>query len=65
MNDLQSAYREYRCPNDAKLLFKGLLVEGEVEVKCKYCKELVLVNQGELQGIICLQPHCMNRVSKV
>lgn len=64
MNE-QSIYKEYRCPNDGKLLFKGLLVEGEVEVKCKYCKELVIINQGDIQGIICMQSDCANRVSKV
>ncbi|MEK7540325.1 MAG: hypothetical protein AAB558_03695 [Patescibacteria group bacterium] len=65
MTELQSIYQEYRCPNDNKLLFKGLLVEGEVEVKCKYCKELVTIHQGQVEGIICLKPDCVKRVNKV
>lgn len=65
MTDFQATYKEYRCPNDSKLLFKGLLLEGEVEVKCKYCKELVLITQGELHGIVCFKPDCVQRVSKL
>lgn len=65
MTEQKCIYKEYRCPNDKKLLFRGLLVEGEVEVKCKYCKELILINQGQIEGVICMKAGCVNRVSKV
>lgn len=33
--------KEYRCEKCNKLLFKGDIKEGKIEIKCK-CKELVI-----------------------
>jgi len=51
-------YKEYRCPNDQKLLFKGILINSEVEVKCRLCKQLILI-QGEAENkYICKKHDC-------
>lgn len=53
---------EYRCPNDGKLLFKGAIVYGEVEIKCKSCKDLIHIEPTPLAEIICTKQNCTNRV---
>ncbi|MCK9577970.1 Com family DNA-binding transcriptional regulator [bacterium] len=35
-NDL----KEYRCSNCNKLLFKGSIEEGLIEIKCRGCKNI-------------------------
>ena len=32
---------EFRCKNCNHLLFKELVLEGEVEIKCPYCKAFI------------------------
>ncbi len=54
--------KEYRCPNDNKLLFKGLIVEGEIEIKCKQCKDIIDIAPTPLKDIICKKGGCANRV---
>lgn len=54
-------YQEYRC-ECGKLLFKGVLVDSEVEVKCKGCKKLVTLKGMEGNPLICHKEHCPNRV---
>ncbi|EKD79288.1 MAG: hypothetical protein ACD_41C00111G0003 [uncultured bacterium] len=53
---------EYRCPNDHKLLFKGFVVDGEIEVKCRSCRELVTVHGNAEHSLICKKVDCPNRV---
>ena len=65
VDTVASCYKEYRCPNDGKLLFKGLLVEGEIEVKCKECRQLVVVGRGDVDQLLCLKENCQNRVTRV
>lgn len=55
-------YKEYRCPNDDKLLFKGLLVDSTVEVKCKACKVIVILEGTPSDELICKKVDCQNRV---
>lgn len=57
--------REYRCPVDNKLLFKGLVVEGIVEIKCKHCKETHRFEPTPMDDIICRKIGCQNRVHHV
>lgn len=57
------AYREYRCQACQKLLFKGILVEGEVEVRCRGCHDLVTIQANSANDLMCLIPNCPNRVS--
>jgi phage FluMu protein Com len=37
-------FAEYRC-SCGRLLFKGLVLSGHVQVKCKRCREVVLFDQ--------------------
>jgi len=54
-------YKEYRCPSCNKLLFKGLLVDSEVEVKCRGCGNLTPFT-GESKGkLLCYKEGCGNR----
>ncbi len=54
---------EYRCRDCHKLLFKGLLVEGELEVKCKTCHTLNVVTVSQFNELLCLIPKCPHRIS--
>lgn len=55
-------YQEYRCPNDEKLLFRGLLVDSEVEVKCRNCKQLITLKGQAANTLVCKKINCPNRV---
>jgi phage FluMu protein Com len=37
--------KEYRCEFCGKLLFKGLLKEALVEIKCKHCKHIWVIKE--------------------
>jgi len=39
----QNFLNEYRC-DCGKLLFKGTLVDCKIEIKCKRCGEIKLIN---------------------
>lgn len=52
----------YHCTHCHKLLFKGLLVEGRIEVKCRGCHELVIFEPTPLASIICKKVDCPNRM---
>ncbi len=56
-------YKEYRCPNDNKLLFKGVLIDSAVEVKCRSCKEIITINGEPESKYICMKENCENRVA--
>ncbi len=58
-------YKEYRCPNDNKLLFKGVLIDSAVEVKCRSCKEIITINGEPENKYICMKESCANRVAAV
>jgi len=55
-------YAEYRCPHDGKLLFKGIIIDGEIEIKCKGCRELVKFQGDPNHTLICKKIGCVNRV---
>jgi len=54
--------KDYRCTRCRKLLFRGLLVEGEVEIKCKHCHALSAVSASLHDRLVCLVDPCPNRV---
>lgn len=54
--------REYRCTACNKLLFKGVLVDSTVEIKCKGCGNLVTFQGEEKNAFLCMKQHCPNRV---
>lgn len=55
-------YNEYRCNECNKLLFKGVLVDSEVEVKCNRCNNLNNFIGEPLSEFTCLKGDCLNRV---
>lgn len=59
---MKNLYREYRCKNDGKLLFKGIIVESEIEIKCKACHELNVIHGEDMKDLICLRSECLNRL---
>lgn len=60
---MSCSINEYRCTQCRKLLFKGLLVEGELEIKCKACHALNVVAASQFNELLCLIPHCPHRIS--
>lgn len=60
---METLYKEYRCKNCEKLLFKALLIESEIEIKCKRCKELNTFKGESKDLLICLKVECLNRMS--
>lgn len=63
MSNSRACHQEFRCQKCEKLLFKGVLVDSEVEVKCKRCS-FVNQYQGELSSkYVCLIKECPGRVT--
>lgn len=60
---MPNCVREYRCKSCHKLFFKGLLVEGAIEVKCKHCHEVNTIQASQLNELLCLIKDCPNRIS--
>lgn len=57
-----SHYNEYRCGHCHKLLCKGLVIEGEIEIKCKSCHQLTLIKASEMNEYLCMIKSCPGRV---
>lgn len=53
---------EYRCAQCKKLLFKGLLVEGSVEIKCKHCHVVTTVSASRHDRLLCMIDPCPQRI---
>ncbi|MDO8626719.1 MAG: hypothetical protein Q7K39_04710 [Candidatus Magasanikbacteria bacterium] len=56
-------YKEYRCSGCKKLLFRGWLAEGEVEVKCKSCHAFTTIKQSQFNAMLCAILPCPHRVA--
>lgn len=56
--------REYRCTKCQKLLFKGVLVDSTVEIKCKGCGSMATFQGEASASLLCLKEQCPNRVSR-
>ncbi len=54
--------KEYRCPQCRKLLFRGVLVEGDVEIKCRHCHALSTVSATMHHRLLCGVDPCPNRI---
>jgi len=54
---------EFRCDGCGKLLFKGIVVEGEIEIKCRQCHGLTRVVRTQFNDLLCLISPCPNRVT--
>lgn len=60
---MSSILREYRCPKCQKLLFKGLLVGSEIEIKCQRCREIQILQGESEEPLLCYKAECANRVT--
>lgn len=56
-------FKEYRCKQCRKLLFRGWLSEGEVEVKCKNCHALTTVMESKFDEMLCAVLPCPHRIA--
>lgn len=63
MNQFHPSYKEYRCKNDGKLLLKGILIESEIEIKCKRCGQINVISGENTNDFICLIKNCPGRVA--
>jgi len=57
-------YQDYRCASCGKLLFKGLLVDSEVEVKCRGCGALGTHHGVPKEKLLCFKEDCANRKTR-
>ncbi|MCK9393383.1 MAG: Com family DNA-binding transcriptional regulator [Candidatus Paceibacterota bacterium] len=46
-----SSKNEYRCSHCNKLFFKGVIEKGEIEIKCRGCKNVdtVKINKSDTE----------------
>ncbi len=58
------SYKEYRCTTCGRLLFKGLLVDSAVEVKCRGCGNLCMFSGESKDKLICFIENCPRRKTK-
>ena len=56
-------YKEYRCRGCKKLLFRGWLAEGAIEVKCKACHAFTTVTETKFNEILCAVFPCPHRIA--
>ncbi|MDP3962886.1 MAG: hypothetical protein Q8Q39_00085 [bacterium] len=63
--DSSSFWREYRCKQCGKLLFKGILVESEIEVKCRGCHEISVFKGENASELLCMIPDCPRRIRPI
>ncbi len=62
LNSPALRYGEYRCKGCEKLLFKGILVESEIEVKCKRCGKINVFIGVPEESLLCFVSPCPYRV---
>ena len=55
--------KEYRCQTCKKLLFRGVLVESVIEVKCKSCHTMNTVESSTHDKLLCAVFPCPNRIA--
>jgi len=54
-------YKEYRC-ECGKLLFKGLLIESEVQIKCRGCGKIISITGEKADKYLCMTYPCPRRI---
>ena len=60
---MSSILREYRCPKCQKLLFRGLLIDSQIEIKCSRCREIRVLMGEKEEPLLCYKAECANRVT--
>lgn len=58
-------YKEFRCTSCHKLLFKGILVESTVEIKCRHCHSMNTIEESQFNEMLCAVVPCPHRVTVV
>ena len=53
--------KEYRCQMCKKLLFKGLLIESIIEIRCRSCQTMNTVESSKSDEYLCLVSPCPYR----
>lgn len=53
--------KEYRCNVCKKLLFKGLLIESVIEIKCRSCQTMNTLENSRSDDFLCLVSPCPYR----
>lgn len=56
-------FKEYRCHGCQKLLFKGLLVESVIEVKCRNCHVMNTIESSKFDELLCAVYPCPHRIA--
>lgn len=55
--------QRYECPSCDKLLFKGVLVDSSIEVKCRRCGAMAEFAGVASDKLVCLMDGCPRRVT--
>lgn len=61
--EVHQRYNEYRCKGCDKLMFKAVLIDSEVEVKCKRCGQMNTFKGGAKDKYVCYIEPCPNRIA--
>ena len=56
-------YQDYRCRGCRKLLFRGFVVESEIEIKCRSCGEFNTIAASRFDPMLCAVLPCPHRVA--
>lgn len=62
-SNMSIEYKDYRCSNCKKLLFRGWLSEAEVEIKCKSCHECTVISESKFNEMLCGVVPCPHRIA--
>lgn len=55
--------RDYRCESCHKLLFRGVIVEGSVEIKCRSCHAINTITGNHMVEYLCAFRTCPYRIA--
>lgn len=56
-------YKDYRCQSCHKLLLRGWLAEGKIEIKCRHCQTLNTISSSRFNELLCAIAKCPGRVT--
>lgn len=58
---MNQSIKEYRCKDCNKLLFRGLLIESVIEIKCRSCQAMNMIESSKSDEYVCLVSPCPYR----
>ncbi|MDO8571953.1 MAG: hypothetical protein Q7R79_04710 [bacterium] len=47
------------------MLFKGVILEGDIEIKCKQCHEITVVAESSMEEYLCGIRQCPGRIPMI